>query len=56
MLLMDGISSFWYVEFLEEKTIKVILRVLEIFITEVERLAGKKLIRIRVNYKCEWDN
>jgi len=53
MLLIDGISSFWYVEFLKEKTVKVILGVLESFITEAERLTEKKLIRIRVDYKYE---
>jgi len=56
MLLMDSISSFWYVEFLKEKTMKVISGVLESFIAEAERLTEKKLIRIRVDYKCEWDN
>jgi len=38
MLIMDGASAFWYVEFLKEKTADATLNVLKKFLAEAERL------------------
>ena len=56
MLIMDSISSFWYIEFLKEKSIEMTLKVLKNFMTEIEKLIEQKLMRMRVNYGQEWDN
>jgi len=51
MLIIDSILSFWYIEFLKEKSVEIALEVLKNFMTEIERLTEQKLMRARV-YNC----
>jgi len=41
---------------LKEKSVEITLRVLKNFMIEVEKLTEQKLMRVRVDYKQEWNN
>jgi len=49
MLIMDGASAFWYVEFFKEKMADATLNMLKKFLAETERLTGKKVLQVRVD-------
>jgi len=48
MLLIDRALLFHLTEFLKEKTIKTMLKVLKNFMAKTERLTRQKLIRVRI--------
>jgi len=56
MLIMDGASAFWYVEFLKEKMADATLDMLKKFLMEAKRLTGKKVLWVRVDRGREWDD
>ena len=49
IILIDGVTSFRYVEFLKEKTVEAILEVLKRYMMEVEPLTGQRLLSVRVD-------
>ena len=56
MMLMDSATSFRHVEFLKEKIVETMLKILKKYITKAKLLTEQKLLSVRVDRGCKWNN
>ena len=56
MILIDSATSFRHVKFLKEKVAKTMLKVFKKYITETKQLTRQRLLSVRVDRGCEWNN
>ena len=56
MILINNTTSFRYVKFLKEKIAETILKILKKYITETKHFTRQRLLSVRVNRGCEWNN